>query len=165
MQPNLLLRKRERCRPALAARNGCRLFGLVRPACLQIFPDQLLLATLRSRLFLRLRAGPMLIWATALGSDRRDRGRRGLLRLLLRSCSRLGTELDPQRFEPAQSQVRAPLDRFRHEREIGEPPQERLEHNLAFHTRQRSAKAEVSGVTECQMPIVFTSNIETVRIR
>ena len=101
---------------------------------------------------------------TAAGRRRRN-WRIHLLHGTVRGFSRiLSIELYPQRLQSPQPEIRAPLDRLRHKRDVREPTQEGLEYDLPFHASQRSAKTKVSGITERQMTIVFTGDVEFVGI-
>src|ERR1700674_5303418 len=69
-----------------------------------------------------------------------------------------------ERRQPAQSQVLSPNDRAWFQSQIRSAPRERCKSKLPFDTGQRRAKAEVTGPTKCQMPIVRAPKIEPIRI-
>ena len=89
VQPNLLLRKRKRCRPGIAVGNWRRVDGLVRRPRLQVFPDQILPALLL-RFPLHFRS-LRLVRATAWRATRH----RGTAWRRLRSLGRFGLRLAP----------------------------------------------------------------------
>src|SRR5215813_5295247 len=74
-------------------------------------------------------------------------------------------ERNRQRLQPAERQAQTMLGLFGRERELRQLPDERADRNLPFHTRERSADAEVDAPTERNVASLPAPDIQTVEVR
>src|SRR6184192_3648282 len=75
------------------------------------------------------------------------------------------SEHHPQGGQASKTHVVPPGDRARGKPQVGKALHQFAERGLTFNPSQRSAKTEVAGPAERDMPVVGSSNIQAVRVR